>query len=94
MTAAGSSSEHQMPPLLSFFFGVAALFFVARLCASLPCRKVAQLPFIIDITHGICPKCGSSHPDKRFLDRKPRQFWQKFQCKCGYAIDAHIDERE
>ena len=83
-----------MPPL-SLILGVLfALFLFARVRASVPCKSIRQLPFIADITHGICPKCGDSHPEKASFVQRPQQFWQRFDCRCGYFLQAHIEDRD
>jgi hypothetical protein len=75
-----------------FLGGLAALFLVARLCASLPCKSVKQLPFIADITHGICPRCGDSHPRKEVLAEDHELFWSAFKCYgCGFTVRLHMN---
>jgi predicted RNA-binding Zn-ribbon protein involved in translation (DUF1610 family) len=80
-----------MPPLV--LFGVfAVLLLLARVCVSAPCKyNVKRLPFIADITHGICPRCGD---EEATFKSRPKQYWHQFNCKCGYSLAAHIEEHD
>ena len=80
-----------MPPLATLLLGVVALIFCARTFAEFGPTEFKQLPFIADITHGICPRCGVSHPRKEVLQEDHELFWQGFRCGgCGYSIDVHL----
>jgi len=80
-----------MPPLV---FVIAATLFLTVLLSRLWMlqhkRETRELPFIADITHGICPKCGDSHPEARKIFERPATFWQSFSCRCGFAVKAHL----
>jgi hypothetical protein len=51
-----------------------------------------ELPFIIDITHGICPKCGDDRDlVVETLEVQSNGFWHQFSCKCcGFKAKAHL----
>lgn len=53
-------------------------------------RETRDLPFITDITHGICPRCGDPHPNAREFKAKHATFWQSFSCRCGFAVKTHF----
>jgi len=84
-----------MPPLATLLGAVAVLLILARMCATARCQlpDIRHLPFIAEITQGICPKCGDAHPDKAsFVEEEPKQFWQRFRCRCGYQVAAHLND--
>jgi len=74
--------------ILVLAFGAVVFFFV-RACATMKKRTldIQRLPFIADITHGVCPKCGTSQPN---FTVDPHQFWQHFRCPCGWHLDGHF----
>lgn len=80
-----------MPPLVllvvSSFVVVCAL---SRLWMLQHKHETRDLPFITDITHGICPRCGDTHPEARKFAAKHATFWQSFNCKCGFAVKTHL----
>ncbi len=53
-------------------------------------QETCELPFIADITHGICPRCGDQHPDAASIKKEPASFWRHFHCRCGFTVKAHL----
>ena len=82
-----------MPPLASALIVIVALFLIvmlSRLSLLRHRHDVKELPFIADITHGICPRCGESHPVASAFKAEPSRFWRSFSCRCGFAVKAHF----
>ena len=80
-----------MPPLLLAAFACLFLVFVfARLTLIRHKHDTKELPFIADITHGICPKCGDQHKDAAVIKAEPASFWRSFHCRCGFDVKAHL----
>lgn len=80
-----------MPPLLILAFAtVIVTFLVSRLWMLRHKQETRELPFIADITHGICPKCGDEHPSSAVIKAEPASFWRQFNCHCGFAVRTHL----
>ena len=80
-----------MPPLLLAAFACLFLVFVfARLTLIRHKHDTKELPFIADITHGICPKCGDQHKDAAVIKAEPASFWRSVHCRCGFDVKAHL----
>jgi hypothetical protein len=80
-----------MPPLVLLIVAfVIAVTLLPRLWVLRHKHETRELPFIADITHGICPRCGDTHPEAQVIRDKPASFWQHFSCRCGFAVKAHI----
>jgi len=54
-------------------------------------REAQDSPFIADIAHGICPRCGALRPAVKLPD--PPSFWKSFSCTCGFTVKAHLRDR-
>jgi hypothetical protein len=81
-----------MPPLASLIVVslVPAILIIFRLSLMRHRHETRELPFIADITHGICPRCGESHPRADGFKVEPASFWRNFSCRCGFAVKAHF----
>lgn len=81
-----------MPPLATLIISLTVLFLCARVVAAAHFNslELKQLPFIVDITHGICPQCGDTHTRKNILKEDHDLFWHAFKCRCGYSISIHV----
>jgi len=80
-----------MPPLVLLVVStLVVLAILSRLWMLQHKRVTRDLPFITDITHGICPRCGDSHPQAKAITASPASFWLVFNCRCGFAVKAHL----
>lgn len=80
-----------MPPLVLLIVStLVVLGVMSRLWMLQHKRETRDLPFITDITHGVCPKCGDTHPDALAITAAPASFWRVFSCRCGFAVKAHF----
>ena len=53
-------------------------------------RLIKQLPFITDITQGVCPRCGEHGPEAETITAEPASFWRGFACACGFTVRTHL----
>jgi len=80
-----------MPPLLLLALAsVLIVSFASRVWSLSHKRDIGELPFIANITHGICPKCGECNPASAMIAKEPACFWRQFSCRCGFAVKAHL----
>jgi hypothetical protein len=80
-----------MPPLvLLIAITVVAVTLLSRFWLLQHKHETRELPFIADITHGVCPRCGDTHPEAKAIKERPASFWQHFGCKCGFSVKAHL----
>jgi hypothetical protein len=66
------------------------MFLLSRLWMLCHKPKLRELPFITDITQGICPRCGNKHLSFAAIKAEPTSFWGQFNCGCGFAVKAHL----
>ena len=89
MTGARTRSDAQM--ILPTIAAALALLTVARLLLLKHKQEVGDLPFIADITHGICPRCGEGRC--RLCASAVSIFWREFSCtRCGFAARTHLSD--
>ena len=83
-----------MPPLVLLFASTLIVIGVlSRLWMLQHKRETRDFPFITDITHGVCPRCGDLHPNAPAFVAKPSSFWKSFSCRCGFAVKAHFRDQ-
>lgn len=75
-----------MPPLDTTLFVLASVIVIFFIRALAEFQNELPLPFMADVSHGLCPQCGSSCAD----------FGETgvIDCKCGCFLEVHPEDED